>query len=381
MSPTATRTPQKQPAADAVQSANKTFQCQKCKAKLEFQPGLQALKCPYCGTETEIPEADLEQSREALERQDYDAWVEVAPEEPPLPPQQIKCPTCKATSSLPQNITSDRCGYCGAPAIATDAYASRKIKPTALAPFVVQQKEAKQRFATWVKSLWFAPSALQKLARIDKGDKGIQGVYVPFFTYDADTVTHYSGERGTVYYDEEEVEVNGKRETRRVERVEWHHASGTVDVDFEDMPIVAALSLPVDVAEELEPWELDRLVPFADSFVAGMKVEAYQQGLRPGFERAQGKMEPAIRSAVEQDIGGDRQRIHRMDVHYNDKTFRHVLLPIWAATYKYSNKTYRFLVNGQTGLVKGERPWSWVKISLAVLGALTAGYLLYRMAQ
>jgi LSD1 subclass zinc finger protein len=369
MSPTATQTPGQPPAAEAVKSENKTFNCKSCRAKLEFKPGLQALKCPYCGAETPIPAADVQASTAALERLDYDEWEKIAPEEPPIPRQKIKCPACRADTELPENVTSDRCAFCGAPAIATSAYEGRKIKPGALGPFVVQQKEAREAFTKWVRGLWFAPSALKKMARIDKG---LKGTYVPFFTYDADTTTDYTGERGTVYYVEEQVERNGKTETRRVERVDWTPVSGEVDIEFEDIPIVASKSLPVDVAESLEPWQLDKLVPYADSYVSGMLVEAYQQGLRPGWDRATEKMEPPIRQAVIRDIGGDRQRIHNMTTAYDDKTFRHLLLPIWVSTYKYSAKTFRFLVNGQTGLCKGERPWSVVKIALAVVGAIAA---------
>ena len=44
-------------------------------------------------------------------------------------------------------------------------------------------------------------------------------------------------------------------------------------------------------------------------------------------------------------------------------------VPYW--TYD-SNKPYRFLINGRTGEVQGERPWSWAKILLLVLGIAAA---------
>jgi hypothetical protein len=54
-------------------------------------------------------------------------------------------------------------------------------------------------------------------------------------------------------------------------------------------------------------------------------------------------------------------------------TFKHVLLPVWLAAYKYRGKSYRFVVNGRTGAVQGERPWSAWKIAFAViLGLIVA---------
>ena len=71
-----------------------------------------------------------------------------------------------------------------------------------------------------------------------------------------------------------------------------------------------------------------------------------------------------------------------MAIRIDDVTFKHVLLPVWVAAYKYRGQSYRFVVNGQTGKVQGERPWSWIKITLAVIaaaiviGALAYGYVL-----
>jgi hypothetical protein len=73
---------------------------------------------------------------------------------------------------------------------------------------------------------------------------------------------------------------------------------------------------------------------------------------------------------VRRAIGGDVQRIQRIDTEYSAETFKHVLLPIWMAAYKYNGRTYRFVVNGQTGRVQGERPYSVWKIAFAILCAL-----------
>ena len=78
-------------------------------------------------------------------------------------------------------------------------------------------------------------------------------------------------------------------------------------------------------------------------------------------------MEVVIRGTVRSDIGGDQQRIHQLDTRYNDVTFKHILLPLWISAYRFSEKVYRFMINGRTGEVKGERPYSWIKIALAIL--------------
>jgi hypothetical protein len=53
---------------------------------------------------------------------------------------------------------------------------------------------------------------------------------------------------------------------------------------------------------------------------------------------------------------------------------------VWLAAYQYRNKTYRFVVNGRTGQVQGERPWSWIKIAgvvVAIVAVIVAGVAIY----
>ena len=47
-----------------------------------------------------------------------------------------------------------------------------------------------------------------------------------------------------------------------------------------------------------------------------------------------------------------------------------MLLPVWIAVYLYAGKNWQVLVNGRTGEVVGERPYSVVKIAAAVVAGL-----------
>ena len=88
------------------------------------------------------------------------------------------------------------------------------------------------------------------------------------------------------------------------------------------------------------------------------------------FDVAREMMVEPIRRTIRADIGGDEQMIASMDTRYHDITFKHVLLPVWISAYRYRDRVFRFLVNGRTGEVQGERPWSPWKIAGAILGGL-----------
>ena len=141
--------------------------------------------------------------------------------------------------------------------------------------------------------------------------------------------------------------------------------------------VLASWSLPREKTDSLEPWDLENLTPYQDEYLSGFQAEAYQVNLAQGFEQAKKKMGAIIEDTIETDIGGDHQRIHSVSTEYNNLTFKHILLPIWINAYRYQGKSFRFVVNARTGEVQGERPWSYLKIAMAAVGALAAGGLIY----
>jgi hypothetical protein len=140
--------------------------------------------------------------------------------------------------------------------------------------------------------------------------------------------------------------------------------------DFDDTPALASASLPEDCRRGLGAWDLSRLEPYSREWLSGFRAEAYTIGLREGFAAARREMDAVIRADVRRAIGGDRQVIERLDTRVSDVTFKHVLLPVWIGAYRWRWRSYRVVVNGRSGVVWGERPWSVWKIALAVLAAL-----------
>ncbi len=245
----------------------------------------------------------------------------------------------------------------------------RVIKPESLLPFRLDDRAARREYKTWLSKLWFAPSALTKRAR---DDHRFDGVYLPYWTYDADTKSQYRGQRGTNYtttetYTTRDADGNMQTRTRHVTKIRWVSVSGFVRVPFDDVLVTGSKSLPRKYLEKLEPWDLVELKPFEESYLSGFKAETYQIGLADGFDRAKDIMATRIRAVISADIGGDHQRISSVRTRHDDLTFKHVLLPVWISAFRYADKTYRMVVNARTGEVQGERPYSALKIFFFVL--------------
>jgi DNA-directed RNA polymerase subunit RPC12/RpoP len=341
-------TPAPPPEAIVVSpDGNRQFPCAKCGAKLNYEPGTTSLTCPYCGHENPINLV-----AEPVVEHDYEAQIaEMEHASPVHEALTVKCGACGAEVSAPADATAFPCPYCGTNIVAV-AHSTKQIKPGALLPFRVKREQARDAFRKWIRSRWFAPNALKRQAGIDQS---IAGMYMPYWTYDCRTVT-----------------VNGRTEhrTRQVRHIRWTPASGVVSNSFDDVLVAASNSLPREKVDALAPWDLKDCVPYQDDYLSGFRAESYQIDLPGGFAIAKTIMEPTIRSTVRADIGGDEQRIDRMNVNYKNIYFKHLLLPVWVSAYRYKSKVYRFLVNARTGEVQGDRPYSAAKITTLVIAIL-----------
>jgi LSD1 subclass zinc finger protein len=338
--------------------------CTGCGAILKFKPGTKNLVCTYCGAENVI-----EESTEIIEEIDYEKFItEKLDKEEKIEVVSVRCSACGASVTLDPNITSDQCPYCATNIVVKSGTTSNLLKPKSLLPFAVDRRKAAGLFNGWIKKLWFAPSDLKKA---DVGSEKLNGIYVPYWTYDARTQTWYTGQRGDYYYETETYTTTEDGQTvtktRQVRRTRWTSVSGQVQNNFDDILVIASHSLPKKYTERLEPWNLSQLVPYNDKYLSGFRSESYQVDVPTGLNEAKEKMIPTIRTTINRDIGGDEQRILTMNTSYSDITFKHILLPIWISSYRFKDKVYRFLINGQTGEVQGERPYSALKIILTVL--------------
>jgi len=354
--------------------SDKQFPCNSCGANLMFCPGQQSLKCPYCDSVNEIAIEDV-----PIEENDFLTKLDEIENHPEqvdtIEVSEIKCGACAAEFAIDPNETAGECPYCATPFV-QQPHSEIILKPGALLPFKVTRAKGKDQFNKWVSSLWFAPNKLKEYARTTEK---LQGVFLAHWTYDSYTVTSYMGQRGEYYWETEwYTDSEGNRKSRSVRKTRWYPASGRVSNRFDDILVVANDSLPRKYTQKLEPWDLQELVPYSEEFLSGFRSERYSVGLRQGFTLAQDQVDPVIEQTVRNDIGGDTQRIHNRYSNWNDVTYKYVLLPVWVTAYKFQDDVFRIVINARTGEVQGERPWSWIKITAAVLAVLIViGTIIY----
>jgi predicted RNA-binding Zn-ribbon protein involved in translation (DUF1610 family) len=338
------------------------IKCKECGAFLKFEPGTINLHCEFCGTNNEIVQMD-----KTVDELSLDDWINQAENEN-IEVHVVSCNSCGAIVNFDEHIVSEDCPFCGMHLVVETESQRQLIKPKSLLPFVVEQKAAKLAYSKWLKKLWWTPPGMKKMAKINER---LIGMYLPFWTFDSNTSSNYTGQRGDDYTETETTtNSKGETETRTKTHTRWHNVSGNVKVLFDDVLISASNSLPKKKLDKLEPWDLSKLIPYDAKFLSGFRTETYQTNINQAWVEATVKMDAIIRSHIRKDIGGDHQRISTVNTSYSDKQFKHILLPAWISAYRFKDKTYRFIVNARTGEVQGERPYCWWKIALAILFGL-----------
>jgi DNA-directed RNA polymerase subunit RPC12/RpoP len=335
------------------------FRCLNCGSNMVFNPEKQMLTCFHCESSQAI-----EATGEQIQKRSYEMFL--TPEAFQLQPMateamQVSCQSCGATINFTPPETARECDFCGSKIVAQPKSADPLIAPEAVLPLKVSKDEAKKALSSWLGSLWFAPSALKTMAQADK----LHSVYLPFWAYDAFTTSQYTGSRGVHYYETETYYENGEERQRQVRRTNWFPVSGTVQRQFVDVSIPATKSLSEEYLQRLH-WDLPAILPYNPAYLSGHKAQTYQVNLEEGFGIFKELSKSTIYSDVTNDIGGDEQQVHHLATDYSNIAFNHLLLPVYAGAYRFNGKVYQIVVNGRSGEVQGERPYSWLKIGCLV---------------
>ncbi len=351
------------------------FKCSGCGAQLAWDPGAGAMSCEHCGLKQAVAIAGAG----AIRSIPLEDGMRLAQRGLGTPVQTVGCRECGATVNVGEGERTTKCAFCGSTQVLAQATDANSIRPESLLPFGITKKAANERFGVWLKSLWFRPNDLTKMGRVE----GMGGVYVPYWSFDSAVRSQWSAERGWYYMETEqyqETDESGQQvwRTREVQKTRWEPASGYRQDFYQDVLVCAGKGLPEALAAKFVSFDVAKLVPYRPDFLAGWRAESYTLDLMPGWDRGQTIIATSQEQRCSRDIGGDTSRGLSVSNQYDQVAFKHVLLPVWIAAYRYKGKVYRFLVNGQTGEIVGEAPWSVAKIALlvifilAIVGAIVA---------
>ena len=358
--------PRQAPDPDGVATARDKFHCPACGAEANWNPGRQALICPFCGTQSP---ATL-QTRAAgtiIVEHDLVAALRSIPDEArgwQADKTSVRCQSCQAISVFDPDKIGQRCAFCGSAQLVPYTEVKDSFRPESLLPLKVSEPQARDLIRAWYGRQWFAPNALRSKALTDTA----RGVYLPYWTFDANAHARWTADSGTYYYTQE----GGKR----VQHVRWTPASGELSHTFDDDLVPASKGVNAGWLRAVEPFPTTAgLILYDAGYLAGWTVERYQIDLVNAAARSRQQMQAELERLCGDQVPGDTHRNLNVQSTFSNQRFKHILVPIWLLTYTLGAMSYQVVVNGVTGKIAGGRPWSWIKIAFAVLVVLLLLYL------
>lgn len=346
-----------------VQKAITSISCPSCGGRPVWNPETASLKCPFCGHETAVVQTPVTPAE-----YDIDAAPTSAQQDWGVEKRVTRCQSCGVETILDTTETARLCAFCGSPHVLDDQ-SEAGIAPESVIPFTVGKEAAAASFHKWLKGKLFSPSKAKKAAQLDH----VTGVYLPHWTYDDDASATYIGQEGHHYYVNVPVTVtrDGKTHTemRRERRTRWEPTAGFVSDYFDDVVIPGSERLPADLLERVQPYDLTKLCDYKAEFLSGFAAEKPAVDVKRGWDSARARIEEGLRSLAHQDIlsHADEARVTAIDATHKRVRYKLTLLPMYLSSFKYKDKLYHVLVNGQNGKCGGQAPVSALRVLIAVL--------------
>jgi ribosomal protein S27E len=360
--------------------ARDKFSCPACGGEAKWNPAKRALVCPYCGTVSpaklpegggEIEEHDLVTALRNIDGEQRGWSAEK---------KSVRCQSCEAISVFDPSRVAQRCDFCGSSALIPYDEIKAPIRPESLLEFKISEPAARDSVRQWYGTRFWAPGKLKSRALTDT----VHGIYLPYWTFDAQVHADWTAESGYYYYETESyTDSNGNRQTRQVQKTRWQYSSGALDHFFDDELVAASKGVQENLLRKIEPFPTHgELKPYDPGYLSGWPVEQYQIDLVAAAQAARDRMQRETEQMCSREVPGDTQRNLQVGADFSAQTFKHILVPIWLLTYTYGGKSFQVVINGYTGSIAGKYPLSWIKITVAVLlGLIAALIFLYLFAQ
>jgi len=347
----------------------KEYKCPNCGGAVKFDSSSQSMKCPFCDTEFEI--AALEEYQKQLRGAEKDKanWDE---ENVPQTWEQDEledlstgsCPSCGAELLGDKNTAAMVCPNCGNSQIVLKRLTGL-LKPDYLIPFKLDKKAAVEALKNFYKGKRLLPECFKDENRIDS----IQGVYLPFWLFDANARGHvcYKASKTKTWSDS----------SYRYTKTDFYSVVRDGNIRFEKIPVDGSERMDDSYMDAIEPFDYNQLKDFQTAFLSGYLTEKYDVDAEKSKERAVTRMKSTVETEFSKSVTGYASvRPESSVVNVEDGKVSYSLFPVWILNTKYNKENYLFLMNGQTGRLVGRLPadpgksWKYRLLFTGILGVV-----------
>jgi len=328
------------------------YQCPSCTGPLKFSPDTGNLSCEFCGSQYDLAQI------EELYREKENAAAEAAQKSDQWDTSDLtedwgadgdnmrtyNCPSCTAELMCEETTAATGCPYCGNPTVIPGQFHG-SLKPDYVLPFKLEKKDAVEALKKHYGKRFFLPKYFKEQNHIEK----VQGIYVPFWLFDAEVEgsANYKATRTRSY----------REGDYRVTDTMHYHVNRAGNMTFEKVPVDASSKMPDEHMDSIEPFHYDELKPFSMAYLPGFLADKYDVTVDQSKSRADLRCENTFDQELRDTVlgyhsvvqTGSRKVLYRGKVHY-------ALMPVWLLNTKWNGKDFLFAMNGQTGKMAGDLP-------------------------
>ena len=257
----------------------------------------------------------------------------------------FQCDGCGASMSYDASAQTLRCPFCGSEALSEQKDA-KVLAPDRIVPFEIERERASVVMRDWLSKGFWRPGDLASAAELTK----IAPVYVPYWVFKARTFTYWTADSSR---------------TPGGARGDWYPMSGDHHGNYAGLLIGASGVLTPSETTSIFPFDLAKAKVPEEVNTEDLIVEQFRVQRKYARPLACQGLENLERNACEQYVPG-RCRNMKANVRMEGLSSEPMLLPVWVMAYKYNDRVFRFLINGQSGRATGQAPISWTKVIVAL---------------
>ena len=334
--------------------------CPSCNASINYNPKDKNWVCEYCGSKFTLEELEANErnfeTTSVKDSKELDNSKSKSDSNENVEMDEYICQDCGAKIVADKNTAATFCVYCKNTAILKSRL-SDKFSPSQIIPFSKTKEDAIEAFKSVGKGKFLMPKEFTDPKNIEE----LTGVYIPFWLYSCEADGKMTGKGTKVMMWSDFYYNYTKTDTYNVER------SGSFT--FENIPVDGSVRFNDAIMNSIEPFKYDELTKFSYSYLSGFLAEKYDvekdEAKKITIERAEQSTYSDLQRRAGSKYNSFIPEIKECNIK-NEKV-DYVLLPVWMVNIKYNEKMYTFAMNGQTGKMIGDIPYSKKKAVIFVL--------------
>jgi len=347
----------------------KEYKCPNCGGTVNFDSSIQRMKCPSCDTEFEI--AALEEYQKQIDvpaSDNFELETDIEGSEWDAEKDYLStgsCPSCGAELMGDQNTIAMVCPCCGNAQIVSRRLTG-VLKPNLVIPFQLKKNSATDALKNFYKGKRLLPDMFNK----ENNVKNIQGVYFPFWLYDAQAMAHvcYKATKTKTWSDSE----------YNYTKTDFYSVVRSGSLGFEKVPVDGSEKMDDSYMDAIEPFDYKKIKDFESAFLSGYIAEKYDVDAEKCKERACLRMKSTIETEFAKSVTGyNSVRVESSSVDVKGGKVNYSLFPVWVLNTKYKKENFLFLMNGESGRLVGKLPsdpgkeWRYRFLIAGIIGAVS----------